>query len=538
MATDPTGEVRHTADGYAARVTWRGGRDRHTFPLPHASDRAAAKERANVLAGMAAQFRRNGVIDDPRARKIAELVASASPTALDHFLQVAGELVGGELQLIAPKSSQDPTVRDITERWIALRRAEAARGDVASATVSANVEHLQHRILPALGDVRVSLLGAEPTRLRHFVADLREQPRTRAGRKKTRIVIEGTKLSNFRVRNVCATLSKLLDDAIAEGWVHLSMNPMRHPAVKVPRAVTLANGEVIFIERDSAALLLNSTLVGIELRTRCTVGLLTALDIAEISGLSFEHLDLDGSVPTVRVERCFTQTGKYGPTKRPSRVRLVPLHPLVVTALRSHTARWVERFGRQPEAGDPLFAAVEVRAGVRTPIPRYWHGAADDLRAALELVGCATVRNGHPITAKSMRRSFATWLHEAGVEESVIGRLMGHAAKSVTGRHYTAADLARLYEAVCRIELRREPPARPADDASGGVPGANGPAMAPETSCVASPMECKASELLSAPDTIRTYDPRFRKPLLYPLSYGGSGRPASSAGPGCPPAEG
>ncbi len=29
---------------------------------------------------------------------------------------------------------------------------------------------------------------------------------------------------------------------------------------------------------------------------------------------------------------------------------------------------------------------------------------------------------------------------------------------------------------------------------------------------------------LSAPGRNRTYDTRFRKPLLYPLSYGGKGR--------------
>jgi hypothetical protein len=33
----------------------------------------------------------------------------------------------------------------------------------------------------------------------------------------------------------------------------------------------------------------------------------------------------------------------------------------------------------------------------------------------------------------------------------------------------------------------------------------------------------KCSNINSAPDTSRTCDQRFRKPLLYPLSYGGNG---------------
>jgi integrase len=100
----------------------------------------------------------------------------------------------------------------------------------------------------------------------------------------------------------------------------------------------------------------------------------------------------------------------------------------------------------EPEATEPIFPNADGK-------PRYWFDAADVLRADLASVDCATEQNGHAITAKSLRRSFATWLGAAGVEESVIGRLMGHTAKTVTSRHYTAADLERLYRAVCSIRL-------------------------------------------------------------------------------------
>jgi hypothetical protein len=51
------------------------------------------------------------------------------------------------------------------------------------------------------------------------------------------------------------------------------------------------------------------------------------------------------------------------------------------------------------------------------------------------------------------RHSFATWLGAAGVPDERIGRLLGHAARSVTRRHYVGDDIAKLQEAVEKIVL-------------------------------------------------------------------------------------
>jgi len=199
---------------------------------------------------------------------------------------------------------------------------------------------------------------------------------------------------------------------------------------------------------------------------------LTGLDTGEIAGLSWEHVDLDAKVPVVRVTRCFKESGEYGPTKRRDRVRTVPLHPLAATMLRARRAsQWVELVGRRPQQTDPVFPD-------RHGKPHYRHDAAPALRADLKRIGLSAERGGHAITMKSARRSFATWLHEAGVEETVVGRLMGHASKTVTGRHYTANDLERLYAAVrgIRLDLRAgEVVALPVRIASGSGSGGSGP---------------------------------------------------------------
>ena len=353
-----------------------------------------------------------------------------------------------------------PTVAEIADKWLKLRQAEVKRGDVAPKTLSDNTMHLSTHILPALGALPVKSLAEGPARLRKFIAELRAKPRTRTGKDKKRVTIQGTTLANNHVRNIAMTLSKMLTDAQAEQWADLAGNPMAHAAVKLPRAETLAKGEVIFVERAAVEAVLRDPRIAEERRAFYLLAFLSGLDVAEIAGLNWEHLDLDAKVPTVRVTRCFTASGKYGPTKRRDRVRTVPLHPLAVTMLRARkSTQWVELVGHRPQPSDPVFptgkteGATGTRAAKKATDPRYWHGAATALRDDLKRVGCSDQRAGHAITMKSARRSFATWLHEAGVEETVVGRLMGHASKTVTGRHYTAADLERLYTAVCSIKL-------------------------------------------------------------------------------------
>jgi hypothetical protein len=58
-----------------------------------------------------------------------------------------------------------------------------------------------------------------------------------------------------------------------------------------------------------------------------------------------------------------------------------------------------------------------------------------------------------PYTAHSTRRSFCTWLGEAGVAEGTIKKLMGHAGAGVTQVHYTNKSLEILQAAVESIKL-------------------------------------------------------------------------------------
>jgi integrase len=101
------------------------------------------------------------------------------------------------------------------------------------------------------------------------------------------------------------------------------------------------------------------------------------------------------------------------------------------------------------------------------------------LRADLRAAGLPSTYEGNPYTAHATRRSFSTWLREAGVDIETRDRLMGHAAGSVGEKHYTAmttAVLAKLRDALESIQL--DPLERRGDRAAdaGGWRGGFGPA--------------------------------------------------------------
>ena len=108
-----------------------------------------------------------------------------------------------------------------------------------------------------------------------------------------------------------------------------------------------------------------------------------------------------------------------------------------------------------------------------------------------------------------MRRCFATYLDTANVPEEQRGRLMGHAKRTVTAKHYTDEQVETDRAAVERIALRCVTRADLVSNLVSTPPNA--------TRAVHVILGIRSG----APGTNRTCDLRFRKPLLYPLSYGG-----------------
>ncbi len=202
-----------------------------------------------------------------------------------------------------------------------------------------------------------------------------------------------------------------------------------------------------------------------------------------------------------------------GPTKTDNRVRTLPLHSLAARALRAwYATGWARHVGRAPNATDPVFANDDGKA---------WRpNMAPMLRADLRNAGLPDTYEGHNLTAHAMRRSFSTWLSEAGVDSHTRDRLMGHAATSTAEKHYTAVILTRLRDAVESIKIDLTTPrviALPMRSAVGTEPlselAIDPPQAAGLTAARGKGEEdwAKTSVIPSAPRRSRTCDLRLRR---------------------------
>lgn len=109
-------------------------------------------------------------------------------------------------------------------------------------------------------------------------------------------------------------------------------------------------------------------------------------------------------------------------TKRETRDRWVPLRPEVRDVLATLAA--------ERKTG-PLFAP--------------WASARRDLAIACERAGIP------PVSHNDLRRTFCTWLAEAGVPEAVVAGLMGHASSAMVRRVYTKIGRKAAHEAVASL---------------------------------------------------------------------------------------
>jgi site-specific recombinase XerD len=60
---------------------------------------------------------------------------------------------------------------------------------------------------------------------------------------------------------------------------------------------------------------------------------------------------------------------------------------------------------------------------------------------------------GHPLTAHTMRRQYATALHKAGVPLATIAKVLGHADPKTSHAHYVSLDGQDLVDAIRRVDI-------------------------------------------------------------------------------------
>jgi integrase len=298
----------------------------------------------------------------------------------------------------------------------------------------------------------------KPKLVRDFVVGLRSKPVS--PRSPNNVPSDSRLLAPHTVRNNMATLRDALDDAVGEELI--ASNPVKTPlvAAEIPQAETRAGENVIVhITLPDGERLLSCSHIPEERRARYLLAFTSGMRDGEIAGLTWADVDLDGDT-VIRVTKQIPvkadgKDPKLRACKPKTRYahRTLPLHPQTSKALHAwKTNGWVLLVGRQPRRSDPVFP--NERGDHHRP------RSAELLRHDLELAGCPTLFAGeHPLDFHATRRSFATWLEANGVSGDVIDRMMGHAAKNVRKRHYSATDIELMRRAVETIQLRIEPAA-------------------------------------------------------------------------------
>ena len=183
MSRDPKGEVYSTDAGLVARVTIEGKR-RASLPLASMLSLDEAKERTEVLAKLARQFRRAGIAGSPIVAKLLDMAAAASPPMLPGVLQTAKELLGGEL-IEAGAVETVPTFADVAKDWTSGELHERFENHVKAKNSEADERRFRILFEIDLGGTKLGDIPIDRFTLDHAEQAMRQLPE-RAKRAGTR----------------------------------------------------------------------------------------------------------------------------------------------------------------------------------------------------------------------------------------------------------------------------------------------------------------------------------------------------------------
>lgn len=139
---------------------------------------------------------------------------------------------------------------------------------------------------------------------------------------------------------------------------------------------------------------------------------------SEVEGVRWEHVDLANQAMLVRG------------TKNRSSDRRVPMHPRLHEALRA-----IQQRPPVPDSSAPVVAR--------------WSNVRRYLALHCQQLGLARV------SPNDLRRTFASWLVQAGVSSFVVSQLLGHTSSRMVELVYGRIDAATLRRAVAQLP---EPP--------------------------------------------------------------------------------
>jgi integrase len=357
------------------------------------------------------------------------------------------------------RSAEDATAETWTvARWLAWWLS--TRGSLRPSTLRSYTNHVQRRLIPYLGRIRLAELTGRD--VAEMFTVLTEAP-TRHGRPMT-------PASLHRIR---ATLRVALNAAIRDGL--LRDNPARHVQLPTPRrppelvwTKTRVQAWVDRGERSTVAVWTEHQLVAFldfvaadRLYAMWWLIALRGLRRGEAAGLRWCDLDLEDRALTVNQQRlAYGTTVTVGPPKTAASRRTVALDRTTVTVLRAHRRRQEKERAAAGQAWQDTGYVFTTTDGQ----PLHPDFLTRRFRALVTNSGLP------PVRLHDLRHGAASLAHSAGVDLKIVQEQVGHSSivltadtytSVLTDKHHKAAEAtARLVlAAAARGPKRRKRPA-------------------------------------------------------------------------------
>ena len=281
------------------------------------------------------------------------------------------------------------TMAELLERWLAM-----ATPDLSPTTAANYRRYVRGRILPALGDIPVTML--QPEQLDAFYAALRGE------------------VEPATVRMIHAIVRRALQQALRWRWI--PSNPAALASPPPSRRHEITPPAPAGVLRLVAAAETTHPSLAAFLRLAAATGARRG----EICALRWVDFDLER--PDVLISRAVIDTDdgvKVKDTKTHAQ-RRIALDPDTVTALRRHQARLIEEGG---VADGTAYVFSPEPDGSRPWSPLHWTKAFATLRRRVGLTG---------VRLHDIRHTHATQLLAAGVPVRTVSGRLGHADAAVT----------------------------------------------------------------------------------------------------------
>lgn len=302
--------------------------------------------------------------------------------------------------MAVPKANM--TLSHYLERWLA---DHAVSKPLKRTTHASYAEKIRNYVDPTIGQMQLQMI--RPHHLKAWTADL-----MRGGGKRT------TGLSPATVRKVGVIVKEALVAAVEE-YGYLRTNPAAN--LKLPKPKRRV-GTIWTVEEAQR---FASTAAEHRLTTLFTVLIATGARRGECLALTWDDIDLEAGL--IRISKGVTWVNgvREVSSTKTDEVRVVPIDPRTVTALKAHRARQAqERLACASwQEGDLVFSRPD---GSALP-PDFAY------RQFVKLVAAAGVPK---IRLHDLRHTHATWLLEAGEQLHVVAERLGHADSSTTSTIY------------------------------------------------------------------------------------------------------